>query len=135
MSDRNEIKIRFEWSAVFGFAGCDVAYGRLYLNDMYLPALRLCLNSNIADLPLRFDGDDIVVVEKAPYYVQIPPYRYITYVAFPNVLYLISVRGAKKVFCNAGAEKCVKLPPVVCGSTVEDVYSGIKDVWAGKEVL
>jgi hypothetical protein len=135
MSDRNEIKIRFEWAAMFRYAGCDVAYGRLYINDMYAPALRLCIDSNIVDLPLKFDGDSLAIIEKAPYYIQIPPYRFITYTTSLNVLYLISTRGAKKVFCNAGAENCVKLPPVVCGSSAEDVYNILRDVLANNEVL
>jgi hypothetical protein len=135
MSDRNEIKMRFEWSAIFRYAGCDVACDRLYINDMSVPALRLCAGANIADLSLKFDGDRLTVVENAPYYVQIPPYRYITYVESPNVLYLTSARGAKKVFCNAGAENCVKLSPVVCGRNVEDVYNVIRGVLAGNEVL
>ncbi len=135
MSGKDEIKIRFESSAIFKYAGCDVAYGRLYLNDMYSPALRVCMDAHIIDLPLKIDGDRLSIVEKAPYYVQIPPYQYITYTEPFNALYLISKRGAKRVFCNAGAEKCIKLPPVVCGDAVEDVYSIIKDVWAGNEVL
>ena len=135
MSDKNEIKIRFEWSAIFKYANCDVAYGWLYLNDMSVPVLRLCTDANITDLPLKFDGDNLTIVEKAPYYVQIPPYRYVTYVTPLNVLYLISARGAKRVFCNVGVEKCIKLPPVVCGNTAEDVYNILKDVLAGNEVL
>jgi len=135
MSSKDEIKIRFESSAVFSYVGCDVAYGRLYLNDMYAPALRLCMDTHIVDLPLKINGDRLLVVEKAPYYVQIPPYRYVTYTTPFNALYLISTRGAKRVFCNAGTEKCNRLPPVVCGNTVEDVYNVIRDVWAGNEVL
>jgi hypothetical protein len=135
MSSRDEIKMRFESSAVFKFDRCDVAYGRLYLNDMYSPALRLCVDSHIADLPLKIDGDRLLIVEKAPYYVQIPPYQYITYVAAPNALYLISTRGAKRVFCNAGAEKCNKLSPVVCGNTAEDVYNMLREMLAGGEEL
>ncbi len=135
MSNKDEIKMRFESSAVFRYAGCDVAYGRLYLNDMYTPALRVCMNAHVVGLPLRIDGDNLMVVEKAPYYVQIPPYQYITYTEPFNALYLISKRGAKKVFCNAGKEKCNKLPSVVCENSVEDVYNVIRDAWAGNEVL
>jgi hypothetical protein len=135
MSDRNEIKIRFEWSAIFGYAGCDVAYGRLYLNDMYTPALRLCMDAHIEGLPLKLDGDNLTVVESAPYYIQIPPYRYVTYTAPLDALYLISKRCAKRVLCVAGKEKCDKLPLVVCGNTVDEVYSVIRDVWAGNDVL
>jgi hypothetical protein len=135
MSDKNEIKIRFEWVALFRHGGCDVAYGRLHIDDMSVPALRLCADANIVDLALKFDGDSLAVVEKAPYYVQIPPYHYVTYVTSLNVLYLISARGAKKVFCNAGTERCVKLPPIVCGNSVEDVYNAIRDALAGNEVL
>jgi len=135
MSDKNEIKIRFEWSAIFSYAGCGVAYGKLYLDDMYAPALRLCMDTHIVDLPLKIDGERLIVVEKAPYYVQIPPYRYITYTEPFNALYLISTRETKRVFCNAGMETCNKLSPVVCGNTVEDVYNIIRDAWAGDEVL
>jgi hypothetical protein len=135
MSDRNEIKIRFEPSAVFKYAGCDVAYGRLYLNDMYSLALRLCMDAKIVDLPLKVDGDRLQIVEKAPYYIQIPPYQFITYTTLLNVLYLISTRGAKKVFCNAGAEICNKLPPVVCRNTAKDVYNVLRDALASNEVL
>ncbi len=135
MTNKDEIKMRFEPSAVFKYVGCDVAYGRLYLNDMYTPALRLCIDGHIAALPLKIDGDSLMAVEKAPYYVQIPPYQYIAYVEPLNVLYLISKRGAKRVFCNAGKEKCNKLPPIVCGDTLEDVYNIVRDVWAGNEVL
>jgi hypothetical protein len=135
MSGKDEIKMRFEPSAMFKYAGCDVAYGRLYLNDMYTPSLRVCMDARIIDLPLKISGDRLIVVEKAPYYVQIPPYLYVSYTEPFNVLYLISTRGAKNVFCNAGMETCIKLPPVVCGNSVDDVYSIIKDVWAGNEVL
>jgi len=135
MSGKDEIKIRFDSSAIFSYAGCSVAYGKLYLNDMYAPALRLCMDTHIVDLPLKINGERLIVVEKAPYYVQIPPHRYITYTEPFNVLYLISTRGAKMVFCNAGMETCNKLPPVVCGNTAEDVYNIIRDAWAGNEVL
>jgi len=135
MPNKDEIKMRFESSAVFKYVGCDVAYGKLYLNDMYAPALRLCMDAHIVDLPLKIDGDRLLIVEKAPYYVQIPPYQYITYMEPFNALYLISTRGAKRVFCNAGAEKCDKLPPIVCSNTAEDVYSVLRDVMAGGEVL
>ena len=135
MSGKDEIKIRFDSSAVFSYVGCSVAYGRLYLNDVYAPALRLCMDTRIVDLPLKISGERLIVVEKAPYYVQIPPYRYITYTEPFNALYLVSTRGAKRVFCNAGIETCNRLPPVVCGNTVEDVYNIIRDAWAGNEVL
>jgi hypothetical protein len=130
----DEIRIRFEPSATFRYAKNDVAYGRLYLDGMYLPALRLRTDVNIADLPLKVVGDRLAVVEKAPYYVQIPPYRYVTYTEPFNALYLISVRGAKRVFCNIG-DRCNMLPPIVCGNNIEDVFNIIKEVWAGNEVL
>ncbi len=135
MIAKDEIRMRFETVAVFRFAGYDVAYGSLYLNDIRVPALRIHMDAHITDLPLKIDGDHLSIVEKAPYYVQIPPYRYITYVAPFNVLYLISTRGAKRVFCNADREKCDRLPPVVCGNVVEDVFNIIKDVWVGGDVL
>jgi hypothetical protein len=93
------------------------------------------MDAHIVDLPLKINGNRLIVVEKAPYYVQIPPYRYVAYTEPFNVLYVVSTRGAKRVFCNAGAEKCNKLPPVVCGNAVEDVYNVIKEVWAGNEVI
>jgi hypothetical protein len=139
MSNKDEIRIRFESLAVFSYVGCDVAYGRLYLNDMYTPALRICMDTHIADLPLKINRNWLIVVEKAPYYVQIPPYQYVAYTTPFDVLYLISKRGAERVFCNAGAENCNKLPPVVRGNTIEDVYedvySAIKDAWVSNEVL
>jgi hypothetical protein len=93
------------------------------------------MDVHIADLPLKINGNRLIVVEKAPYYVQIPPYRYITYTTPFDVLYLISTHGAKRVFCNAGVESCNKLPPVVCGNAVEDVYNVIRDTWASTETL
>jgi len=135
MSNKDEIKIRFESSAVFSYGGCDVAYGRLYLNDMYSPALRLCMDTHITDLPLKVNGGRLLIVEKAPYYIQILPYQYIAYTEPLNVLYLISTQEAERVFCNAGREICNKLPPVVYRNTVEDVYNVLKDALAGSEVL
>jgi hypothetical protein len=97
------------------------------------------MDVHIADLPLKINGNRLIVVEKAPYYVQIPPYQYITYTTPLNVLYLISTRRAKRVFCNAGVEICNKLPPIVYGNSIEDVYSvirdAIEDAWSGNEVL
>jgi hypothetical protein len=127
MSDKDEIRIRFESSAKYSYGKCDVAYGRLYLNDMYTPALRLCMDTHIADLPLRVDGNRLLIVEKAPYYVQIPPYQYITYITTPDVLYLISTWETKRVFCNASVSICTKLPPVVYGPPyIEHVYTTLK---------
>jgi hypothetical protein len=124
---KDEIKMWFESSAVFKHVECDVAYGRLYLNDMSTPALRVCMDAYTADLPLRIDGGRLRIVEKAPYYIQIPPYLYITYTTAPDILYLISTWEAKRVFCYADASTCTKLPPIVYGPPhIEHVYTVLR---------
>jgi hypothetical protein len=130
MSDRNEIRIRFELSAKYAYGKCDVAYGRLYINDMYAPALRTCIDLYVIDLPLKVD-DNLWVVEKAPYFFQIPPYRYVTYMTAPDVLYLITAWETRRAFCSANATVCAKLPPVVYGpATVEYIYTVLKSALA-----
>jgi hypothetical protein len=127
MSNKDEIRIQFESSAKYLYEKCDVAYGRLYLNDMYLPALRLCIDTYMADLPLKVDGNSLQIVKKAPYYIQIPPYLYVTYTTAPDVLYLITKWEAKRLFCSADVSTCTKLPAVVYGPPyIERVYTTLK---------
>jgi hypothetical protein len=127
MSDKYEIRMKFEPSAIYSFEKCYVAYGRLYLNDMYAPALRLCIDTYMADLPLKVSDNSIQIVEKAPYYIQIPPYLYVTYTTAPDVLYLITKWGSKRLFCSADVSTCTKLPPVVYGPPyIERVYTTLK---------
>jgi hypothetical protein len=127
MSDIDEIKIRFEWLAKYTYGKCDVAYGRLYLNDMHAPALRVCIDTYIADLPLKIDNGRLLIIEKAPYFIQIPPYRYVVYTTAPDTLYLITLWEARRVFCTANMTACAKLPPVVYGpANIEYVYTTLK---------
>jgi hypothetical protein len=124
MSDRDEIKIRFESSTKYEYGKCNVAYGRLYLNDMYAPALRVCMDMHVIDLPLKVNDGRLLVIEKAPYFFQIPPYQYIVYTTSPDILYLISTQGARRIFCYASTPTCDKLPQIVYGPMyVEHVYN------------
>lgn len=128
MSNKDEIRMRFESSAKYLYETCDVAYGRLYLNDMYLPAVRLCIDTYMADLPIKINGNRLQIVEKAPYYIQIPPYLYVTYTTAPDVLYLITKWEAKRLFCSADVSTCTKLPPIVYGPPyIEHVYTTLKN--------
>jgi hypothetical protein len=128
MSDKYEIRIKFDPSAIYTIENCYVAYGGLYLNDMYAPAIRLCIDTYMADLPLKINDNNIQIVEKAPYYIQIPPYLYVTYVTAPDVLYLITKWKAKRLFCSAKVSTCTKLPAVVYGPPyIERVYTTLKN--------
>jgi len=134
MSNNEKIEIRFEPSAIYSHAGCDVAYGRLYLNDMSIPALRMCLGMYMLDLPLKVDGDSLLIIEKAPYCVQIPPYRYVTYLSAPHVLYFISSWGAKRAFCSADVKICNKLPAIIREATnIEYIYTTLKSALVNGE--
>jgi hypothetical protein len=130
MSDRDEIKIRFETSAKYAYGGCGVAYGRLYIDDMHMPALRLCVDTHIIDLPLKVNNG-LTIVEKAPHFLQIPPYRYVACATAPDVLYLITTWETKRAFCNADATTCAKLPPAIYGpATIKYVYTVLRSALA-----
>ena len=127
MFDKYEIRMKFEPSAKYQYEKCVVAYGRLYLNDMYSPALRLCIDTYMADLPIKVNGNSLRIVEKAPYYIQIPPYLYVTYVTAPDVLYLTTKWETKRLFCSTDVSMCTKLPAVVYGPPyIEHVYTVLK---------
>ena len=134
MSNNEKIKIRFEPSATYYYPGCNVAYGRLHINDMSIPSMRMCLGMYMVDLPLKISGNRLIVVDKAPYCVQIPPYRYVTYMTAPHVLYLISSWGARIMFCGADVKTCNKLPATINETgSIEYIYTIIRSAFANSE--
>jgi hypothetical protein len=104
---RDVYNISFEAVEVYEDIDCDIAYGTLKVNGFVAPGLRLCLHKEIRDLAVAFYGEYVLKVEKAPFYVYIPPHRYVAYSDTPSVVLLLRPSGYVDVlFCRADKEVC-----------------------------
>jgi hypothetical protein len=107
---RDVYNISFEAVEVYEDIDCEIAYGTLKVNGIVAPALRLCLHKEIRDLAVALYGEFVLKVENAPFYVYIPPYRYVTYSDTPSIVLLLRPRGYVDVlFCKTDEETCRQL--------------------------
>ena len=107
---REPYGITFEVYLVHSDVLCDVAYGMLKIGGAVLPALRHCIRWPVHPFAVKVYGSYAAKVEKAPYFLQVPPHRYITFTDAPDVLLLMKPGGGAAVLlCNLSAEACAKL--------------------------
>lgn len=107
---REPYSITFEAHLVYDDVDCDIAYGVLRIGGITLPALRYCIHRPKHVFAVKVYGNYVKKVEKAPYFLQVPPHRYITFAEAPDVLFLLNIgRGALTLLCNLSAEECAKL--------------------------
>ena len=132
---RNIYDMRFEALVVYDAVDCEIAYGTLKISAIVMPALRLCLHKPVYDFAVKIYDEFVLKVKKTPYYLQIPPHRYVTYEDAPDVLLLMRPGGgASMLVCKASADLCNQLRDAARNAYDEEhVYTMIKSIVANRQ--